>query len=71
MFAVSYLILAMKVQCRTICIKLHPAGIGRAIAVRLAELGAKVIGISRTQADLESLVKQVLERIVLSPSLKQ
>ncbi|XP_045187363.2 L-xylulose reductase-like [Mercenaria mercenaria] len=33
-------------------------GIGRAIAVRLASLGANVYGISRTQADLDSLRQQ-------------
>ncbi|XP_052791342.1 L-xylulose reductase-like [Mya arenaria] len=34
-------------------------GIGRAIAVKLAELGAKVFGISRTQEDLDKLREQV------------
>ncbi|XP_060568418.1 L-xylulose reductase-like [Ruditapes philippinarum] len=34
-------------------------GIGRAIAIRLANLGAKVFGISRTQSDLDSLKKEV------------
>ena len=35
------------------------AGIGRTTAVRLAELGAHVVAISRTQADLDSLKEQV------------
>ncbi|XP_060581160.1 D-erythrulose reductase-like [Ruditapes philippinarum] len=34
-------------------------GIGRAIAVKLASLGAKVYGISRTQSDLDNLKQQV------------
>ena len=34
-------------------------GIGRAIVVKLANLGAKVYAISRTQADLDSLKQQV------------
>lgn len=34
-------------------------GIGRGIAVKLAELGAKVHAISRTQADLDSLKQEV------------
>jgi len=38
---------------------LYGSGIGRAIAVKLAELGAKVYGISRTQADLDGLRTQV------------
>ena len=36
-----------------------PLGIGRAIAVKLASLGAKVYGISRTQSDLDDLQRQV------------
>ena len=35
-------------------------GLGRGIAVKLAELGAKVHAISRTQADLDSLKHEVL-----------
>ncbi|XP_060568417.1 L-xylulose reductase-like [Ruditapes philippinarum] len=34
-------------------------GIGRAMAIRLANLGAKVFGISRTQADLDNLKREV------------
>ena len=34
-------------------------GMGRAIAVKLAELGAKVFGISRTQEDLDGLKTEV------------
>ena len=35
------------------------AGIGRATAKALAESGAEVIAFSRTQADLDSLIKEV------------
>lgn len=35
------------------------AGIGRAVAVRLSHAGAQVVAVSRTQADLESLQKEV------------
>ena len=34
-------------------------GIGRDLAVRLAEYGAHVIAVCRTQADLDSLKQQV------------
>jgi hypothetical protein len=44
------------------CILVYIIGIGRAIAIRLANLGAKVFGISRTQADLDSLKKEVFHR---------
>ena len=37
-------------------------GIGRAIAVKLAECGASVVAISRTQEDLDSLKEQVSEK---------
>ena len=36
------------------------SGIGRGIAVKLAELGAKVVAVSRTQEDLDSLQKEVI-----------
>ena len=35
------------------------AGIGRGIAIRLAELGAAVIAVSRTKEDLDSLKIEV------------
>ena len=35
------------------------AGIGRAVALKLAALGAKVVGLSRTQSDLDSLKAEV------------
>ena len=35
------------------------AGFGRAISLKLAELGAKVHAISRTQEDLDSLKQEV------------
>ncbi|XP_053378298.1 L-xylulose reductase-like [Mercenaria mercenaria] len=44
---------------KTVLITGAGKGIGRAIAVRLASLGAKVYGISRTQTDLDSLRQQV------------
>ena len=34
-------------------------GIGRGIAIKLAELGAKVVAVARTQEELESLQKEV------------
>ena len=34
-------------------------GIGRGIAIKLAELGAKVVAVCRTQEDLDSLQKEV------------
>ena len=34
-------------------------GIGRGIAIKLAELGAKVVAVARTQEDLDSLQKKV------------
>ena len=34
-------------------------GIGRAIAIKLAECGAQVVGISRTKEDLDSLEREV------------
>lgn len=40
-------------------IKLH-AGIGRAIVKALAKYGARVIALSRTQADLDSLKDEVV-----------
>ena len=39
------------------------AGIGRALSLRLAELGAEVIALSKTQANLDSLAKE-------NPSIK-
>ena len=41
-------------------------GIGRGIAIKLAELGAKVHAISRTQEDLDSLKQEVSESVVIS-----
>lgn len=34
-------------------------GIGRCIALKLSELGAKVLAVSRTEADLDSLKEEV------------
>ena len=34
-------------------------GIGRGIAIKLAECGARVVAISRTKEDLDSLKEQV------------
>ena len=42
-------------------------GIGRAIAVKLAECGASVVAISRTQEDLDTLKEQVSEKMTLYP----
>ena len=35
-------------------------GIGRGIAIKLAELGAKVVAVARTQEELENLQKEVI-----------
>ena len=35
-------------------------GIGRGIAIKLAELGAKVVAVARTQEELKSLQKEVI-----------
>ena len=44
-------------------------GIGRAVALKLAQCGAKVVAISRTQADLDSLKEEVdsLSNIIIEP----
>lgn len=44
-----------------ICV-LGSSGIGRATALALARCGAKVIAVTRTQADLDSLVQEVHKR---------
>ena len=36
------------------------SGIGRGIAIKLAELGAKVVAVARTQEDLDSLQREVI-----------
>ena len=47
------------ISCVGTFLTLYILGIGRGIALKLAECGAKVVAISRTQEDLDSLKKQV------------
>ena len=48
----------IKDSCKCPCL-FSQIGIGRGIAIKLAECGAQVVGISRTQADLGNLKEQV------------
>ena len=45
--------------CVYLIIYLFYSGIGRGIAIKLAELGAKVVAVARTQEELDSLQKEV------------
>ena len=40
-------------------------GIGRAIVKGLSESGAKVIALSRTQTDLDTLIKEVIKDMIV------
>ncbi|UYZ85396.1 YciK family oxidoreductase [Entomomonas sp. E2T0] len=63
----SYTARPSLLENRTILITGAGQGIGKAIALSCAELGAKVILLARTASKLEAVSKQIIEQGYLSP----
>lgn len=63
----SYTARPSLLENRTIVITGAGQGIGKAIALSCAELGAKVILLARTASKLEAVSKQIIEQGYLSP----
>ena len=53
-------------QNKTVCVTGAGRGIGKSLALRLAQLGAKVIAVSKTEENLKQLQAEVRSRRMVS-----